>query len=400
MPLPELATCGGCGCVCDDIEVVDGEVRRTCPLGDAWFASRRLPPPPLARVDGQETTLADAISAAAGLLADARAPLVRGLADTTCEAQRVAVAIADSIGATIESSSSLAYVEAFETIGASTATFGEIRDRSSVVVVWFADPVATHPRLFERLALGRASAPSPETASDLRSPGGWDPILPETATDARPATVVVVDESRTASAAVADEFLSLPRSRSVEALWLLRAVVRDVSASSDGLPHSELAALAARLRGCRHGALLHGGGEHLEALGVYSLVRDLSRHTHFVTLALRPGANAAGAQDVVAWQTGFAGSVDLSSGHPRAGSSFTPDVALVVGDELLDTPTISVGPRPPDGARVAIATAPAGVGSAGVVHRMDGVPVPLRAPFPSDRPGDAEVLAALLEALR
>jgi hypothetical protein len=36
---------------------------------------------------------------------------------------------------------------------------------------------------------------------------------------------------------------------------------------------------------------------------------------------------------------------------------------------------------------------------AGVVHRLDGVPVPLYAPLPSDRPGDDEVLAAIAERL-
>jgi formylmethanofuran dehydrogenase subunit B len=48
---------------------------------------------------------------------------------------------------------------------------------------------------------------------------------------------------------------------------------------------------------------------------------------------------------------------------------------------------------------VAIAPAAAGVYRGGVVHRLDGVPVPLRAPLASDRPGDAEVLIALAERL-
>ena len=39
------ATCAGCGCACDDIEVtvVEGRLAgltRTCALGDAWFAER------------------------------------------------------------------------------------------------------------------------------------------------------------------------------------------------------------------------------------------------------------------------------------------------------------------------------------------------------------------------
>ena len=46
-------------------------------------------------------------------------------------------------------------------------------------------------------------------------------------------------------------------------------------------------------------------------------------------------------------------------------------------------------------ARVAFTTAAPGVHRAGVVHRLDGVPVPFRAPLASSRPGDDELLAAL-----
>jgi formylmethanofuran dehydrogenase subunit B len=362
-PSPELATCGGCGLVCDDIEVAGGRVHRTCTLGDAWFAERLSPPPPLARIDGLETTLDAALDAAARLLAEARAPLVAGLTRATCEAQRVAVAIADAIGATIDSgAASLAYQE----IGASTATLGEIRDRADPLVVWRADPVTTHPRLFERIERARR-------------------------------TLVVVDDHATATATEADEFVQLPADREVDALWLLRALVLERPAATGGLPHAALAALATRLRS-GHAAILHAASGHLESLGLAALVRELSRHAHVVSLALRRDANAAGAEAVLAWQTGYAGRVELASGHPRSEPGPRDfDAALVLGaEELPGVPTVSVTARPAAGARVAIATATV----PGVVHRLDGVPVPLRTPFPSDRPGDAEVLETLAEALR
>jgi formylmethanofuran dehydrogenase subunit B len=49
-------------------------------------------------------------------------------------------------------------------------------------------------------------------------------------------------------------------------------------------------------------------------------------------------------------------------------------------------------------ARVAFATAAAGIEREGTAHRMDGVPVTLHAPLRSERVGDGEVLAAI-EAL-
>src|SRR5690242_10678150 len=162
MPSPERATCAGCGLVCDDITaVVDDEggierLERTCPLGDAWFAERIAPAAPPARVDGREAGLDEALDAAAAILAAARAPLVYGLGQTSCEAQRVAVALAEAIGATIDPAGPVldgASGLAFQTRGASTATLGEVRDRGGLVVIWRADPATTHPRLFERLRL-------------------------------------------------------------------------------------------------------------------------------------------------------------------------------------------------------------------------------------------------------
>ena len=87
--LTPAATCAGCGLVCDDITAVVDERRglerliRTCPLGDAWFADRVAPAPPLARVDGHEAALERALDEAAAILGRARAPLVYGLGQTT-----------------------------------------------------------------------------------------------------------------------------------------------------------------------------------------------------------------------------------------------------------------------------------------------------------------------------
>jgi formylmethanofuran dehydrogenase subunit B len=56
--------------------------------------------------------------------------------------------------------------------------------------------------------------------------------------------------------------------------------------------------------------------------------------------------------------------------------------------DAVDTPTAGA-------ARVAFTTAAAGVHTAGVAHRLDGVPVPLRGVLASERPSDEDVLAAI-----
>src|SRR5436190_11764916 len=92
------ATCMGCGCVCDDIDLTPAGPTRTCPLGDVWFAERGGDRPPVARVDGRTVSVDEAVDAAAAILREARAPLVYGLGQTSCEAQRRAVALAEAIG--------------------------------------------------------------------------------------------------------------------------------------------------------------------------------------------------------------------------------------------------------------------------------------------------------------
>ena len=107
------ATCTFCGCVCDDIELhAEGELivktKNACSLGESWFrhhTAERLYPDAL--IDGRPATVADAIAAAADFLDKADMPLVYGLSNVTCEAQREAVALAEQVGAVIDSHTSL-----------------------------------------------------------------------------------------------------------------------------------------------------------------------------------------------------------------------------------------------------------------------------------------------------
>ena len=112
----ENATCTFCGCVCDDmILTVDVEEKRitksknACVLGKAWFAEHTVEERPYALIDGREATTAEGVEAAAQILAGAQFPVVYGLSDTTCEAQREAVAIADMIGANLDTTTSVCH---------------------------------------------------------------------------------------------------------------------------------------------------------------------------------------------------------------------------------------------------------------------------------------------------
>ena len=107
------ATCTFCGCVCDDIDlsVKDDhiiEAKRACVLGKAWFLNHTAEHDyPDALIDGQEATVDEAIEAAATYLYDAHMPLIYGLSNTTCEAQREAAELADRLGGLLDSHTSL-----------------------------------------------------------------------------------------------------------------------------------------------------------------------------------------------------------------------------------------------------------------------------------------------------
>ena len=141
LKIVEDATCTFCGCVCDDMNLtVDLDEKRiiksenACVLGKAWFKEHSIEERPFALVDGREATTEEGVEVAAQILANARFPVVYGLSDTTCEAQRVAVSIADRIGGCVDTTTSVCHGPsgmAFQGVGEVTCTPGEVKNRAA-----------------------------------------------------------------------------------------------------------------------------------------------------------------------------------------------------------------------------------------------------------------------------
>jgi formylmethanofuran dehydrogenase subunit B len=70
-------------------------------------------------------------------------------------------------------------------------------------------------------------------------------------------------------------------------------------------------------------------------------------------------------------------------------------LAIAADPPATAVPTVVIDPRATATARVVIAPAADGIEVPGTVHRMDGVPLALSAPRPSDRPSVEEVLAMI-----
>ncbi len=422
----ENATCTFCGCVCDDqILTVDLDEKRiikvqnTCALGRAWFTEHAHEERPVALIDGEEASLEDAVETAARILADARYPITYGLSDTTCEAQRHAIAISDLIGGTIDTTTSVCHGPsgiAFEGVGESTCTLGEIKNRADLVIFWGGNPAESHPRLFARYTIMPKGMFTPNGRKDR--------------------TVVLVDVRKTKSTPVADIFLQVKPGRDFELLWALRALVRGGRISGNieeitGIPLENIEDLVTRMKACRYGVLLFGmgltmtRGRHFNSGALLALASDLNEFTHFVAKPVRGHGNVTGADNVVSWQTGFPFGVNFSRGYPRFNpGEFTTvdllsrgeaDAAMIVASDpasnfpkaatehLKRIPVIVLDPKETMTSRlakVAFTTATYGISAPGTVYRMDDVPITLRTAFDSPYPSDQEVLSAIETRVR
>lgn len=402
--------CVACGCLCDDIALtvrsgVIVAAERACAKGKAWFQDGQEPADwPEATVDGQSATSEDAVSRAAVILREARSPVVIGLSHSSCEVQTAAVALADRIGAVVVLShedEARGRLAAFQRVGRVSASLGEVKSRADVVVFWGVDPITTHPRHFERYSV--------EPAGRFVSHGR---------------TVLVADERETETMKRGDARMVLDPSRSVETLQTLRAIVRGIEVDGSGVDLAMARHWGEVLMKAHYGALFFGThfGEQLntaaELTELLMLIRELNGHTRFVALPMGGAGNSAGAENVLAWQTGYPSSVSLSRGYP----SFEPergklrerlasgefDAVVVVGeigpiDGLTPIPTIAIGPnatRPGGPWTVGLAAAIPGIGGGGTVMRSDGVMLPLRPAIPSRWPDERRLLARLEEALR
>ncbi len=359
-------------------------------------------------------TVEEAVEEAAQVLVKAKFPITYGLSDTTCEAQRQAVAIADIIKGTIDTTTSVCHGPsglAFQGIGESTMTLGEVKNRADLVMYWGGNPAASHPRHFTRYTV---------TPKGMFIPNGK-----------KDRTVVLVDVRKTQSVPVADIFVQVNPGKDFEVLWALRALVKGIKIDASieeetGVSLEVLEDLVERMKNCRYGVLFFGmgltmtRGRHFNSGALLALATDLNEFTHFVAKPVRGHGNVTGADNVVSWQTGYPFGISFNRGYPRFNpGEFTTvdtlsrgdaDAALIIASDpasnfpkaaiehMKKIPIISLDTKQTDTsnlAHVAFTTATYGINTTGTVYRMDDVPITLRKAFDSPFPTDEEILTAI-----
>ncbi len=406
-------TCLGCGCGCDDISVTvrDGRIvdaGPACPVGRAWFGDGSVPWEVLQA--GKPAALEQALAEAASILTKPRGrQLVYLGPDITAQAQRTAVALADLLGAAVDSATSEAAAGgllAAQRRGRATATLGEIRNRGDVLLFWGVDPDRRYPRFLSRYALEPRGTQVPNGRAGR--------------------FVIAVNIGADTGPAEADVAITLEPSEEIAALSLMRAAVLDRPARDPSPNLARAIGLISRLTSARYAVLIHdaeptaGPRNPLRVEGLIALTQALNGPTRAALSSLRAGGNRAGAESVLTWQTGYPFAVDYSRGHPRylpgdrgldrlVKGAFT--AALVVGSPGLDgnaatalggIETVAIGPgasQAPFTTRVAIDTGTAGIHEAGTAYRMDEVPLSLRPPLTAQRSA-VQTLEALTDAVR
>jgi formylmethanofuran dehydrogenase subunit B len=422
----QSVVCPVCCCLCDNLRIsvednrVD-DVQNACERGRNWFLAPRNEATSPVTVNGSAATVDAAVAAAAGILTEASYPLIYILSEMSSEAQQRAIAIADWLGAVVDTATSSGHapsIMAVQHAGKVTCSLGETRNRANLIIFWGTNVVAKYPRFFTHYSADARGKFVPRGRADR--------------------TVIAIDTVETETTRAVDRAILIPPNSDFEVLNVLRSLVRGTPVVSQkaeqqtGRPLSVWRELADAMKLAQFGSIVFGGGlmhtrgRHANCEALFRLVAELNDYTRFVCRSIRLPGNVTGGDKTMAWLTGYPFAVDLSRGFPRYGpGEFTaeemltrgePDAALIVGGSpsnylseaalahLARIPTIHIANRidevsqlaAEDGATsVTIQTATHGLHTSGTMYRMDDVPLRTRAILESPLPSESDVLAKL-----
>jgi formylmethanofuran dehydrogenase subunit B len=403
-----MATCPGCALLCDDIEVIVEnnqvkETRNACRRGAARIKGciTRLAP----SIAQKPTDIESAVRKAAGILKDARALMLFGFSNSTCEAQLKGIQLAKKLGAIIDDTSSFCQGLLIEKILQKkfrTCTLEDVRNKADVLVYWGSDAQDSQPRHLSRFSY------FPRGESRQR---GYE--------EDRVAIAIDVRESNTAKICKGHFYRIQPKGDREFILALTDALSGKVPAYEP----KKILELAAILKKAEFGVIFVGIGL------TYSIKEDMEilialadKLSNFHIMPMVGHYNMRGFNEILFKETGFVNRVRFHDTvvHDDKYSiveSFRNkgiDALLVMGSDPLSSlprslvrhlaaiPMICIDPCVTMTSKIAAVTIPcavAGVESGGTAVRMDGKKIELSKMIESDYPADEELLVRLTEAL-
>lgn len=318
----ENVTCPFCGLLCDDLTISansqNGGLRvleNGCVISRPAFAGLGTDAT-APRIDGKGATPQDAIARAAEILRGARQPFIGGLA-TDLGGMRAALALADRCGAAIDHMNSAANfrnLAVLQDSGWVTTTFAEIRNRADFILVVGTDVVSRFPRFFERMVW-------PAATMFAESGLAREIVYLGEAADAEPDASPDGKQPRPRSSRISCKNRDLG-----EVIGALRILSNGRPLSADavaGVPLASLQALAEKIRGAAYGVAIWTAADldfphaELTVQSLCELLKDLNRNGRFCGLPLGGSDGDLTANQVSAWQSGYALRTSFSGGYPN-----------------------------------------------------------------------------------
>ncbi|MHA1835869.1 MAG: formylmethanofuran dehydrogenase subunit B [Candidatus Odinarchaeia archaeon] len=420
-------TCVFCGCLCDDIlvSVTDNHITKienACILGEEKIFSaiknKRNQFFQIKEGDKKKNcSFNTALDRAADLLVNSEKPLLYGWSNTTCEAQKIGLKLAEILGGVWDNTTSTCHgpsAIAISERGISSATLGEIKNRADTIIYWGCNPVESHPRHLHRytyFAKGRF-----RNREDRK--------------------MIVVDVRKTPTAKLSDLFIQIKPGCDYELLTALHITVKtgekpEVTNIVSSI--NEFDEFVNFLNNTEFGVIFFGLGLTMSGYGsinveaLLSLIRELNNLSKWVTMPMRGHFNVTGANTVASYLTGFPFGIDFSDNKPYYNPGETTALDIIenndcdllmsvasdpigmfpanISSKCLDLKIIALDPFPTITTEVADILFPvsiSGIETGGTAYRMDGVPLPLKKIIDNslNLPSDKEVLEQLLDKVK
>jgi len=408
--------CPACGLLCDDLQIQRDAagalsvVEKKCAKSVAFFERPYRPQSPT--IAGKAVTLQEAIAEATRLFAQARHPLIGGLATDT-HGMRAVMNLAETAGATIDhmnAKSSMRNLHVLQNSGWQITTLTEVRNRVDLLVVVGTDIVSYFSRFFERLVWNDETMFNQDTsAREVVYLGGQGlDTTPGISPKGVKPTVLPCDKER------------LP-----EVTAALRAIVAGKTLAASevaGIAISDLQKLAERLQAAKYSVLawvtssLDIPHAELTIQNVTGIVEKLNQTTRSSGLPVSGNDGDVGAYNTSSWISGYPFRSSYRRNYPDYDPYHYETERLLAeheADTLLwinsfnparvppesDTPTIVIGhpamqfKKTPD---VFIPVATPGLDSKGVQFRSDSsVALRLKQVRESAFPTLTEILSAI-----
>ena len=407
-----MAICTGCSLLCQDIEasVSEGKLAKAknlCRKGhghfQASFSERTAP-----MIGGKQVDLNQAIARAAEILRSAKSPLLFGWSNSTLEAQRVGISLAEKLGATIDIASTFCQDSLMESIlsgNLPSSTLDDVRNFADTSIFWGADPSNSHPRHLSRFSYYPRGEKRQKSYEEER-------------------TCLVVDVRMSATAALCKENLyRVSPGGDAEFIEAIISVLEGkIPRVGDKKKMIELGGL---LKKTEWGAIFPGPGLVYSLQGnmeiLERLLARLNEITVFKVVPMVGHFNTRGFYELLREKTGQVNRVSFQGGEIAHGpeqnvmaAARSCDAALIVGSDPLSSlpfgtaralarlPLIAIDPHrslTTDAAEVVIPSAISGLEAGGTAVRTDGVKIEFEPIIEPGLPADEQILKRIMEAI-